>query len=318
MKPIVIAHRGASGYLPEHTRPAKVLAHIMGADFLEQDIVATRDDKLVVLHDVHIDTVTDVAERFPGRQRDDGRFYARDFDMAELRQLTAWERMRADGTAVYPERYPARTGHYKIHTFREELQLVNRLNAATGRQAGIYPEIKAPAWHKGEGIDISPIVLEQIHEFSGAEDKDLVFVQCFDDQEVIRLKNELNCEWPLVQLIGKNSWNEAATDYNELRTPEGLARVAEVADGIGPNIDHLYVSDEQGIRPTELVEQAHSLGMLVHPYTFRSDDLPSAFDHFDELVRFCVLEVGVDGLFTDFPDKVATILEQNIGGEPSI
>jgi glycerophosphoryl diester phosphodiesterase len=310
MKPIVIAHRGASGYLPEHTRPAKVLAHIMGADFLEQDIVATRDDELVVLHDVHIDTVTDVAERFPGRQRDDGRFYARDFDMAELRQLTAWERMRQDGTAVYPERYPARTGHYKIHTFREELQLVNRLNAATGRQAGIYAEIKAPAWHKREGVDISPIVLEQIHEFNGADNRELVFVQCFDDQEVIRLKNDLNCQWQLVQLIGKNVWKEAATDYDEIRTPEGLARVAEVADGIGPSIDHLYVSDATGIRPTELVKRAHSLGLVVHPYTFRSDDLPAGFETFAELVRFCVAEVGVDGLFTDFPDKAVAILKQ--------
>ncbi|MGI9222214.1 MAG: glycerophosphodiester phosphodiesterase [Woeseiaceae bacterium] len=310
MKPIVIAHRGASGYLPEHTRPAKVLAHIMGADFLEQDIVATRDDELVVLHDVHIDTVTDVAERFPGRQRSDGRFYARDFDMAELRQLTAWERMREDGTAVYPERYPARTGHYRIHTFREELQLINRLNAATGRQAGIYPEIKAPAWHQGEGIDISPVVLEQIHEFNGATNRDLVYVQCFDDQEVIRLKNELNCEWQLVQLIGKNSWNEAATDYDELRTAEGLARVAQVADGIGPNIDHLYLRDESGRKPTKLVAQAHSLGLVVHPYTFRSDDLPMDFDSFDELIHFCVTDIGVDGLFTDFPDQAITILKQ--------
>lgn len=313
MKPIVIAHRGASGYLPEHTRPAKVLAHVMGADFLEQDIVATRDDELVVLHDVHIDTVTDVAERFPGRQRDDGRFYARDFDMAELRQLTAWERMRHDGTAVYPERYPARTGHYKIHTFREELQLINRLNAATGRQAGIYPEIKAPAWHAREGVDLSPIVLEQIHEFNGADNRDLVYVQCFDDQEVIRLKQDLNCEWPLVQLIGMNAWQEAATDYDELRTPAGLARVAEVADGIGPNIDHLYVTDETGIRPTKLVEQAHALGLVVHPYTFRSDDLPTGFETLAELVRFCVTEVGVDGLFTDFPDKAVAILKQISG-----
>lgn len=310
MKPIVIAHRGASGYLPEHTRPAKVLAHIMGADFLEQDIVATRDGELVVMHDIYIDTVTNVADVFPGRQREDGRYYARDFDMVEIRELTAWERLGADGNAVYPGRYPAKTGHYKVHTFREELQLLNRLNAATGRKAGIYPEIKSPAWHKSDGIDISPMVLEQISEFDGADTRELVYVQCFDDAEVRRLKNELRCSWNIVQLIGENSWNEAATDYNALRQPEGLARIAEVADGIGPHIEHLYVTEAGKQESSMLVENAHSLGLVVHPYTFRSDDLPEDFASFEALVRYCVVELGVDGLFTDFTDQVVDILEQ--------
>ena len=310
MKPIVIAHRGASGYLPEHTRSAKVLAHIMGADFLEQDIVATRDDELIVLHDIHIDTVTDVVARYPGRARADGRFYARDFDMAEIRTLTAWERMKSDGSAVYPDRYPAQTGHYKIHTFREEMQLVNRLNTATGREAGVYSEIKSPAWHKQEGVDISPLVLEQIREFHGSANDELVYVQCFDDAEVRRLKVELECPWKLVQLIGKNSWNEAATDYNELRREEGLARTAEIADGIGPSIEHLYVTENGERKSSLLVEQAHELGLTVHPYTFRSDDLPPGFDSFEELLRFCVLDLEVDGLFTDFTDKVVDILEK--------
>lgn len=308
MKPLVIAHRGASGYLPEHTRPAKVLAHIMGADFLEQDIVATRDDELIVLHDTHIDTVTNVAAMFPGRARADGRFYARDFDMAEIRTLTAWERMNLDGTAVYPDRYPVQTGNYKIHTFREEMQLLNRLNNATGREAGIYPEIKSPAWHKQEGVDISSLVLEQIHEFQGSANQELVYVQCFDDAEVLRLKVDLKCPWKLVQLIGKNAWNEAATDFDELRKAEGLARTAAVADGIGPHIEQLYVLDNGERASSMLVEQAQELGLTVHPYTFRSDDLPPGFDSFEELVRFCVVNLGVDGLFTDFTDQVVDIL----------
>jgi glycerophosphoryl diester phosphodiesterase len=310
MKPIVIAHRGASGYLPEHTRPSKVLAHIMGADFLEQDIVASRDDELIVLHDIHIDTVTDVADRYPGRERADGRFYARDFDMDEIRTLTAWERMKSDGTAVYPDRYPVRTGHYKVHTFREEMQLVNRLNTATGREAGIYPEIKSPAWHQQEGVDISPLVLDQIREFHGSTNKELVYVQCFDDAEVRRLKVDLKCPWKLVQLIGKNAWNEAATDYDELRQPEGLARTAAIADGIGPHIEQLYVVENGHRESSMLVEQAHELGLTVHPYTFRSDDLPSGFDSLEELVRFCVVDLEVDGLFTDFTDQVVDILQE--------
>lgn len=309
MKPIVIAHRGASGYLPEHTRPAKVLAHIMGADFIEQDIVATRDDELVVLHDIHIDTVTDVASRYPGRERADGRFYARDFEMAEIRTLTAWERMKSDGTAVYPNRYPAQTGHYRIHTFREEMQLMNRLNSATGREAGIYPEIKSPAWHKQEGVDISPMVLDQIREFHGAANDELVYVQCFDDIEVRRLKIELQCPWKLVQLIGENSWNEADTDYDALREPDGLARTAVIADGIGPHIEQLYVVENGNRESSMLVEQAHDLGLTVHPYTFRSDDMPPDFESFEELVRFCVVNLEVDGLFTDFIDQVVDIIE---------
>jgi glycerophosphoryl diester phosphodiesterase len=309
MKPIVIAHRGASGYLPEHTRPAKVLAHIMGADFLEQDVVATKDDELIVLHDIHLDTVTNVTTLFPDRARADGRFYVRDFTIDEIRTLTAWERMNSDGSAVYPERYPAQTGHYRVHTFREEMRLINRLNKAAGRQAGIYPEIKSPAWHREEGVDISSLVLEQIHEFDGANDPSLVFVQCFDDLEVRRLKNELNCSWPIVQLIGLNAWQEAETDYDAIGSLAGLTRVAEVADGVGPHLSLLYTASNDEIRPTDLVANAHDLGMTVHPYTFRTDDLPSGFKNLEELVRFCVLELEVDGLFTDFTDQVIDILD---------
>jgi glycerophosphoryl diester phosphodiesterase len=309
MKPIVIAHRGASGYLPEHTRPAKVLAHIMGADFLEQDVVATKDDELIVLHDIHLDTVTNVTKLFPDRARADGRFYVRDFTIDEIRSLTAWERMNSDGTAVYPERYPAQTGHYRVHTFREEMHLINRLNKATGRQAGIYPEVKSPAWHREEGVDISSLVLKQIHEFDGANDPSLVFVQCFDDLEVRRLKNELNCSWPIVQLIGLNAWQEAETDYDAIGSLAGLTRVAEVADGVGPHLSLLYTASNDEIRPTDLVANAHELGMTVHPYTFRTDDLPSGFKNLEELVRFCVLELEVDGLFTDFTDQVIDILD---------
>jgi glycerophosphoryl diester phosphodiesterase len=309
MKPIVIAHRGASGYLPEHTRPAKVLAHIMGADFLEQDVVATKDDELIVLHDIHLDTVTNVTKLFPGRARADGRFYARDFTMEEIRTLTAWERMKSDGSAVYPERYPAQTGHYRVHTFREEMHLINRLNKATGRQAGIYPEIKSPAWHQQEGVDISPLVLEQIHEFDGANDPSLVYVQCFDDVELRRIKTELDCPWPVVQLIGLNQWQEAATDYDQIQTLAGLTRVAEVADGIGPHLSLLYTASNDELRPTDLVANAHELGMAVHPYTFRTDDLPDGFENLEELVRFCVVELEVEGLFTDFTDQVVDILD---------
>lgn len=306
MRPVVIAHRGASGYLPEHTLAAKGLAHEMGADYLEQDIVASRDDELIVLHDIYLDRVSDVASRFPGRHRADGRFYVRDFDLPELNSLKIWERMNADGSPVYPDRFPARSGDFRLNTLPEELDFIQRLNEDSGRRAGIYPEIKRPAWHKEEGIDIALRLLELLVDFGYERRTDPVFVQCFDDSEVGRLKHELDCPFKLVQLIGNNSWREADTNFDALRSADGIEHIAKSADAIGPHISHLYEIDEFDSMPvaTDLVSLAHDAGLMVHPYTFRADELPAGFASFDELVRYFVTEVGVDGLFTDFPDQV--------------
>jgi glycerophosphoryl diester phosphodiesterase len=306
MRPLVIAHRGASGYLPEHTLASKRLAHQMGADFLEQDVVATRDDELVVLHDIHLDRVPDVAERFPGRARDDGRFYARDFDLEELRTLQAWERMNADGSPVYPGRYPARSGDFSLHTLGEEIEFIQRLNAETGRVAGIYPEIKRPAWHREEGVDIAPLMLGILADagFDGPDDP--VFVQCFDDAELRRLRHELDCPYKLVQLIGANNWNEADTDYDVMRTRQGLEKLARTVDAVGPWLLYLYelrAGDDLPVS-TGFVGMAHEVGLGVHPFTFRADDLPRGFEKLAELVRFFADELAIDGLFTDFPDLI--------------
>ena len=136
-RPIIIAHRGASGYLPEHTLAAKALAYCQGADYLEQDVVLTRDDHPVVLHDIHLDTVTNVADVFPDRQRADGRFYAIDFTLAELRQLKASERIDLNtGQAVYPNRFPVGSAAFGVPTLAEEIELVQGLNKTLGRQVG--------------------------------------------------------------------------------------------------------------------------------------------------------------------------------------
>lgn len=310
MLPLIIAHRGASGYLPEHTLPAKTLAHEMGADFIEQDVVATRDDELLVLHDIHLDRVTDVATRFAGRERHDGRFYARDFDLAEIRTLSAWERMNPDGTAVYPQRYPARSGEFRLHTLAEEIEHIQRLNEQSGRIVGIYAEIKRPEWHRAEGVDIAPQMLECLAGCGYSKREDPVYVQCFDDAEIRRLRRDLGCPWKLVQLLGENAWEEADTDYDRLRTPSGLAGLAQSADAIGPWVEQLYEfrpADNECVS-TGLTELAHELGLGVHPYTFRVDDLAAGFSSFDELVRFCAQDLGVDGLFTDFPDKARELL----------
>lgn len=303
---LVIAHRGASGYLPEHTLEAKAYAHALGADYLEQDVVATRDNELLVLHDIHLDRVTDVAERFPGRQRDDGRFYARDFDLAEIRTLVAGERRAGDGvSAAFPGRFPVGVGSFRVPTLREEFRLIQGLNRSTGREAGVYTEIKRPAWHREEGVDLTSLVLQMLDDHGYRSRKDRAFVQCFDLAEVRRIRHELGCQLKLVQLIGENNWGESATDYGPLRTAAGLAQLAETADGIGPSISHLVGMAEIDGHPvsTGLVSAAHEAGLVVHPYTFRAEQLLPGFESLTDMIAWFAEQLAVDGVFTDFPDQ---------------
>jgi glycerophosphoryl diester phosphodiesterase len=303
IRPVIIAHRGASGYLPEHTLRAKALAYTMGADYLEQDVVATRDDELVVLHDIHLDRVTDVVSQYSGRARADGRYYVRDFTLDEIKQLKVHERTNADGTPVYPDRSKPSDEVFHVHTFAEELTFIAALQADQGRPVGIYPEIKRPAWHRNEGVDITPLFLAVLREFGYESHGDAVYVQCFDDQELIRIRDVHHCGLKLIQLIGENEWGEADTDYDRLRSADGLKQLAERVDGIGPWINHLYHQRPGGrIEESGLVARAHGEGLAVHPFTFRKDDLPPGFESFAELMGFAVDELSIDGLFTDFPD----------------
>ena len=302
-QPIVIAHRGASGYLPEHTLAAKALAHGLGADFLEQDVVATRDSQLVVLHDLHLDDVSDVARRFPGRHRDDGRHYVVDFDLAELRTLTIFER-RAPGTSIakYPSRFPAGTGLFGVATLGEELRLIHGLNRSTGRVAGIYPEIKDPGWHRRHGIDLAELLLAELRAFGYSSAEDPVFVQCFDAAELTRLKHELGCELRLIQLVGPEP------DYGALLTTTGLRSVSAYACGLGPHYSQL-VEEEGRRRPrvADLALGARDAGLALHAYTFRRDALPAYARTLEELLELFWIEVGVDGVFCDHPDVAVRV-----------
>ncbi len=309
--PIVIAHRGACGYLPEHTLEAKALAYGMGADFLEQDIVATRDDELVVLHDIHLDTVTDVAVRFADRARDDGRFYARDFDLAEIKTLNVHERRNADGvTAVFPGRFPTGEGQFSVPTAAEEFTMIQGLNKATGRNTGIYPEIKRPAFHAEEGVDVSRLLLMMLGQFGYKDKASPVYVQCFDPREVRRLRNELNCQLKIVQLIDEFDSDESDTDYVAMKSADGLKEVAKTADAVGPWAPYLYTIAEIDGQPvsTGMVSAAHAAGLSVHPFTFRADALLPGFDSFDEMVEWFASVLKIDGLFSDFPDKAIRAL----------
>ncbi|MEL6367208.1 MAG: glycerophosphodiester phosphodiesterase [Pseudomonadota bacterium] len=311
--PIVIAHRGASGYLPEHSLAAKALAHASGAAFLEQDVVATRDDQCVVLHDIHVDRVTDVAIRFPGRARDDGRFYARDFDLEELKQLRLTERTDAAGKPVFPERFPAGPTGLTIPTLSEELALISGLNRSTGREVGVYPEIKRPAWHHEEGVDLAALVLDALAKHGYRDHPEEVFLQCFDLKENIRIREQFNPRYPMVQLIADDTWGESTTRYSELLTEPGLVGLKGVVNAIGPWIEQLYTVENEAILETSLVEWAHALDLRVHPYTLRRDALPRGFTDFQALHAW-LMKQGIDGVFSDFADLSVSLFTQ-LGAE---
>jgi glycerophosphoryl diester phosphodiesterase len=316
--PIVIAHRGASGYLPEHTLAAKAMAHAMGADYLEQDVVMTRDGIPVVLHDIYLENTTDVERRFPDRARQDGRYYAADFDLAEIRQLRVHERSRRDDEsgieiAVYPGRFPLGTGLFRVPTLAEEIDLIAGLDRSRGRGTGLYIELKAPNWHRAEGHDMARAVLDVLREKGYAQRSDQVFLQCFDDSTLKRLREEFETPLPLIQLIGENGWREDTdADFDAMLTDRGLAGIARYADGIGPWLEQIYQGVDASGRPQmgDLVQRAHHHGLVVHPYTFRRDELPEGIRSFDHLLELFVQEAGVDGLFTDFPDLVRRYLER--------
>ncbi|MEW4531170.1 glycerophosphodiester phosphodiesterase [Maioricimonas sp. JC845] len=319
-QPVVIAHRGASGYLPEHTLEAKAMAHAMGADYLEQDVVLTKDGIPVVLHDIHLDTVTDVRDRFPDRHRDDGRYYAIDFTLEEIRTLNASERFsHKTGRAVYPKRFPAHSSRFEVPTLAEELELIQGLNRSTGRTAGIYPEIKQPGWHRSEGQDISRIVLDVLHKYGYRTKDDPIFLQCFEEDELRRIREELGAEFRLVQLVSDRSTvGKAATatppDLDTLNRE--LKRFAEFADGIGPALPAIIpgVDDSGAPRVTPLVERAHAHGLVVHPWTFRSDAMPAFCDDMDTLLGWHLNAAKIDGLFTDFPDQPVRFLKSSRNG----
>lgn len=311
---IVIAHRGASGYLPEHTLEAKAMAYAMGAHYIEQDLVLTRDDRVIVLHDITLDRTTDVADRFPGRARADGRYYAIDFDLEEIRQLQATEGFRlVDGEREqgFANRFPLERSDFRVPTFEEEIELIQGLNHSTGRDVGIYPEIKQPEFHRAEGKDISSAVIDVLKRYGYTGKSDKVFLQTFSFQELQIIDSEImpaaGVDIRLIQLLRNTD------EYPWMFEAEGMRMLAENADGIGPA--HPLIIDPESapgaLRISALVERAHAAGLDVHPYTFRADpgQLPPYAESFADLLEQHYFTAGVDGLFTDFPDLAVEFLQ---------
>jgi len=298
-KKIVIAHRGASGYLPEHTLESKAMAYAMDPDFIEQDLVLSKDDVPIVIHDIHLDDITDVDSKFPTRVRNDGHFYVIDFTYKELQQLNVFERFDPKTKeTVFPKRFPYGKSHFRLHSFQDEIELIQGLNKSTGNTIGIYPEIKNPGFHRKSGKDISKIVLGILTEYGYKTKSDLCILQCFDEAELKRIRTELKSNLFLVQLVGRRINDK---DLDEFKT---------YADGIGPSIRAIIKSvDNNDVTYTDLVKNAHARNLKVHAFTLRADQL-GKIPSFEKLLEIVFYGANIDGAFTDFPDKVVEFLNK--------
>ena len=329
MAPLLIAHRGASGHLPEHTLAAYALAILQGADFIEPDLVATRDGVLVARHENEIGGTTDVAahQEFADRrriQRIDGAevegWFTEDFTFAELQVLRARERI--------PKLRPGNAEHdgqFGIPSFDEILALLAQVNAARSAQGaplvGVYPETKHPSHFSSLGLGLEPPLLTALARGAGTAP---VFIQSFEvgNLEVLRER----CGHPLVQLMSAEGgpWDRQGTagsppwTYQDMATPDGLARVARYATAIGVQKSMVMRETADGLQSTSLVRDAHAAGLAVHVWTFRAENEflprnlrrgtePSAHGDLATEIR-SFREAGMDALFCDHPDLARAAL----------
>ena len=343
--PLVIGHRGAAGYLPEHTLASYKKAIEFGANFIEPDLVVTKDGELVARHEPNITATTDVSTRpeFAARKTTrnvDGvaetGWFATDFTLAELRTLRAKQ--------ANPVRDQSFNTQFQIPTFREILDLAKAESARVGRTIGVYPETKHPTYHMTAGLPIEPRLLGMLAEYGYTTKAAPIIIQSFEVSNLKELRKRTGVR--LVQLIDGDgvdpkgnvtlvapfdkpydfAVNKDSRTFPDLMTPKGLAEVKSYADGIGPWKPYLASAalvpapdgkptdlngdgkitdaDRVLIAPTDVIKNAHAAGLFVHAFTFRNEaaGLVSNYkgDPKAEYKRF--FELGVDGVFSDFPD----------------
>jgi glycerophosphoryl diester phosphodiesterase len=301
----IIAHRGASGYLPEHTAAAKILGFGQGADLLEQDVVATRDAELVVLHDIWLDDVSDVVARFPERARADGHFYVADFTRQEIATLCLNERRRpGEQRLLHPGRFPFTSPEFRVLGLEDEIRLIAGLNRSTGRRVGICPEIKEPAWHQAAGIDLTRLVheaLDRCRELLAGP----VFIQSFDNRTLRRLRDKFATPWPLVQLLDAHGAESIAGNR------QALQELARLAAAVGLPYASLLTVEHGRVGASRLAKSFIDAGLELHPYTLRRDTPTPAGISYGAALRFLIAELAVDALFCDCPDDAIAIRDCN-------
>lgn len=324
--PIIIAHRGASGYRPEHTLAAYELAIQQGADFIEPDLVITKDGVLVARHENEISETTDVARHaeFADRKvtkkwgsRTVTGWFTEDFTLAELKSLRAVERL--------PKLRPKSAeydGQFEIPTFEEVLKLARQQSATVGREIGVYPETKHPTLFEALGLPLERRLVEILNAHGYTEPESQIFIQSFEPSSLRKLRPMTQVR--LIQLLGDRPPVELADTETGTPGPGWLTRavldrIKEYADGIGPDKSVIVPRDKNGdlLEPTSVVTDAHAAGLFVHPYTFRNENsfLPVPLrqgdkaapgfgaSHGDYAAEYQLFfRLGVDGLFSDFPD----------------
>ncbi len=315
--PLVIGHRGACGYKPEHTLASYQLAIDMRADYIEPDLVMTKDKVLVARHENEISGTTDAAEKFPDRKatkKVDGQditgWFVEDFTLKEIKTLRAKERLdfRGHGEDL----------KYEIPTFAEVIELVKKESAKQKRKIGIYPEVKHPSYFKSIGLPLEKAVVDELKR-NGLNKKDSpVIIQSFELTSLKEIKKL--SPLPLVFLLddpGVVPYDHVVAGdtrtYLQMLTPTELKKMKEVLYGIGPHKNYLIPVDKEGHlqSPTPLLKMAHEAGLKVHVYTFRSDKefLPKDYEGNPEKEYHRFFELGVDGVFSDFPDHAVKARE---------
>lgn len=313
-RPLVIAHRGASGERPEHTLLAYQRAIDQGADYIEPDLVMTRDGVLVARHENEISGTTDVADRadFAGRRTArliDGvkveGWFTEDFTLAELKTLRARERLPdlRPGSAAFD-------GQAAIPTFQEVVDLATAESRRTGRTIGTYPEMKHPTYFEARGLPMGASLAAALRD-NGLDRRDApVFVQCFEPKPLRAFR--ARSQAPTVMLVGAGTLSDGM-----------LAELAEFADGLGPELKLVLDVNTPGLPATGLIARAQAAGMKVHPWTVRSENsfLPAALrqgedpaGHGDSAALLHALYgAGADGVFTDFPELAVKVRQEMFG-----
>lgn len=243
---VVIAHRAASAYLPEQTFEAEAMAYAMRSDYIELDVILSKDNHIMITHDLILDEVTNVAEVFPTRHRNDSHYYVIDFTYDELRQLKVFERFTTKNNVTslkYPNRFPFGKSTFKLHNLEEEIELLQGLHKSfklrdkdgTTKQVGILIEIKRPYFHTLNGkSNLSEILLATLQKY-GYDENSKIILQSFDPYELMRIKSELKSKMKLVQLLTKElEYPEEIghVDYNYFNSYDGLKLIATYAIGI--------------------------------------------------------------------------------------
>jgi glycerophosphoryl diester phosphodiesterase len=292
--PLIIGHRGAAGHRPEHTIAGYRLGAEMGADYIEPDLVSTKDGVLIARHENEIASTTDAAAKFPDRKRTktvDGTpitgWFSEDFTLAELKTLRARERLdfRSHGW----------DGRFEVPTFDEVIELAQQLGNELGRPIGVYPETKHPTYFRGIGLPLEDRLLASLDRHGWNTASAPVFIQSFETNlREIRPKTRIK----LIQLL-----------EGKVPTDEELRAIRSYADGIGPSTRLVIPAAADGtlLAPNDLVARAHAAGLVVHVWTLRSEPaFLSPFYNGDVGVEFRRFrDLGVDGIFTDFPDAAA-------------